>query len=79
MDLDMTIDRLVLDVPDLDPLQRAVLVNSLKEELALLLAGPAAWTPSASAAVQGPDIAVPVGAAGLGRELARAIYEGIRP
>lgn len=90
MDIDMRIDRLVVEGPPLDTGQREALLHSLKTELARLLAGSTGWTSSAAGTLQGADVAASdsaetrsVGAgadraAGLGRSLARAIYEGIR-
>ncbi|WP_104111515.1 hypothetical protein [Arthrobacter sp. N199823] len=86
MDIEMTIDRLVIEGPALDPTQRAALRDALTTTLEQLLAGTTDWRPAATATVTASEIKAAGNnqpgtdhVASLGRALARTIYEGIRP
>lgn len=83
----LTIDRLVLDAPDLAPADVPRVVAALEHELARLLADPAADLAALAVdRVRAPDLAPGTSAAdpaalgrGLARSLARALVPGGAP
>lgn len=78
----LTIDRLVLDAPDLAEADVPRVLAALEHELARLLAEPAARTPLAADRLRAPDLAPGTSAsdpAALGRGLARSLARALLP
>ena len=79
MDIDVDIDAVVIDGLPLNRAQRAEVDESVRDELARLLAGGGAVPTSSTAQRTAPDISYGPDDSprGIGRKLAHSIYEGI--